>query len=254
MRAATARRCRSTSTRSRCCATSGRWPSRASSACRALALEAGAHGITVHPRPDERHIRRHDVFELAALLKDWPQAEFNIEGNPFHNLMELVREAAAAAVHLRARQRRAGHLRPRLGPGPRRRAAEAADRRGARARRARQPVHGCRRRRRWPRRAPSAPTASSSTPSPTRAPTARPGRRRRSPRFAAAARAAAAQGLGVNAGHDLNLANLGDFVRRGAGRARGLDRPRASSPTRSSSAWPRRCAPTSPRSPRSQPR
>ena len=35
--------------------------------------------------------------ELAALLKDWPQAEFNIEGNPFHNLMDFVRERAAAA-------------------------------------------------------------------------------------------------------------------------------------------------------------
>ena len=34
----------------------------------------------------------HDVHELAALLQDWPQAEFNIEGNPFHNLMEFVRE------------------------------------------------------------------------------------------------------------------------------------------------------------------
>ena len=58
-----------------------------------IALEAGAHGITVHPRPDERHIRRHDVFGLAAMLKDWPRAEFNIEGNPCHNLMEIVREA-----------------------------------------------------------------------------------------------------------------------------------------------------------------
>jgi pyridoxine 5-phosphate synthase len=55
-------------------------------------LEAGAQGITVHPRPDERHIRATDVRELAALLKDWPNAEFNIEGNPFHNLMEFVRE------------------------------------------------------------------------------------------------------------------------------------------------------------------
>ena len=60
--------------------------------CRAaqLCLQAGAHGITVHPRPDERHIRRQDVFDLADLMKSWPQAEFNIEGNPFHNLMELV--------------------------------------------------------------------------------------------------------------------------------------------------------------------
>lgn len=56
-----------------------------------LCLQAGAHGITVHPRPDERHIRAHDVYELAALLKTWPDREFNIEGNPFHNLMDFVR-------------------------------------------------------------------------------------------------------------------------------------------------------------------
>jgi pyridoxine 5-phosphate synthase len=56
-----------------------------------IALEAGAQGLTVHPRPDERHIRPHDVFELGTLLRDWPQAEFNIEGNPLHNLMPLAR-------------------------------------------------------------------------------------------------------------------------------------------------------------------
>jgi pyridoxine 5-phosphate synthase len=56
-----------------------------------IALQAGADGITVHPRPDARHITSQDVHDLAALLKSWPQAEFNIEGNPFHNLMELVR-------------------------------------------------------------------------------------------------------------------------------------------------------------------
>lgn len=56
-------------------------------------LEAGAHGITVHPRPDARHIRADDVRELHALLAaDWPRAEFNIEGNPFHNLMDFIRE------------------------------------------------------------------------------------------------------------------------------------------------------------------
>lgn len=54
-------------------------------------LEAGANGITVHPRPDERHIKAADVRALAVLLKRWPQAEFNIEGNPFHNLMDFVR-------------------------------------------------------------------------------------------------------------------------------------------------------------------
>jgi pyridoxine 5-phosphate synthase len=56
-----------------------------------LCLQAGADGITVHPRPDERHIRAHDVHDLAALLRQWPQAEYNIEGNPFHNLMDFIR-------------------------------------------------------------------------------------------------------------------------------------------------------------------
>jgi pyridoxine 5-phosphate synthase len=58
----------------------------------ALCLQAGAGGITVHPRPDARHIRGEDVRELHALLRSWPDAEFNIEGNPFHNLMDFVRE------------------------------------------------------------------------------------------------------------------------------------------------------------------
>jgi pyridoxine 5-phosphate synthase len=57
-----------------------------------LCLAAGAHGITVHPRPDARHIRSNDVFELAELLKSCPGREFNIEGNPFHNLMDFVRQ------------------------------------------------------------------------------------------------------------------------------------------------------------------
>jgi pyridoxine 5-phosphate synthase len=56
-----------------------------------LCLRAGAAGITVHPRPDARHIRAHDVADLANLLQQWPQAELNIEGNPFHNLMDFVR-------------------------------------------------------------------------------------------------------------------------------------------------------------------
>jgi len=56
-----------------------------------LCLQAGAHGITVHPRPDQRHIRDSDVHDLSALLKDWPDREYNIEGNPLHNLMPLVR-------------------------------------------------------------------------------------------------------------------------------------------------------------------
>jgi len=50
-------------------------------------IEAGAYGITVHPRPDERHIRYSDVYELAKMLT----VEFNIEGNPFTGkYMEIV--------------------------------------------------------------------------------------------------------------------------------------------------------------------
>ncbi len=56
-----------------------------------LCLEAGANGITVHPRPDARHIRAQDVYDLSQLLKDRAHVEFNIEGNPFHNLMDFVR-------------------------------------------------------------------------------------------------------------------------------------------------------------------
>jgi pyridoxine 5-phosphate synthase len=65
-----------------------------------LCLQAGARGITVHPRPDERHIRLHDVFELAALMRAWPDREFNIEGNPFHNLMGIVSEVQARGLPL----------------------------------------------------------------------------------------------------------------------------------------------------------
>jgi len=57
-----------------------------------LCMQAGARGITVHPRPDARHIRGEDVHLLHRLLKAWPDVEFNIEGNPFHNLMDFVRE------------------------------------------------------------------------------------------------------------------------------------------------------------------
>ncbi len=56
-----------------------------------MCLQAGANGVTVHPRPDGRHIRSRDVQDLHELLKQWPLAEFNIEGNPFHNLMDFIR-------------------------------------------------------------------------------------------------------------------------------------------------------------------
>jgi len=65
------------------------WPSVTGMA--RVVLDVGASGITVHPRPDERHIRRSDVFELAALMRaEYPEAEFNIEGYPSQDFFELV--------------------------------------------------------------------------------------------------------------------------------------------------------------------
>lgn len=56
-----------------------------------VALQAGSPGITVHPRPDQRHIRPDDVYRLADLMKEHPRAEYNIEGNPFEGeFMQLV--------------------------------------------------------------------------------------------------------------------------------------------------------------------
>lgn len=52
-----------------------------------LCIDAGANGITVHPRPDQRHIRVSDVFALAGNLA----VEFNIEGNPFAGAMASTR-------------------------------------------------------------------------------------------------------------------------------------------------------------------
>src|SRR5687767_9481234 len=51
--------------------------------CAKLCLDAGAAGITIHPRPDQRHIRAADVPEVARLVAGYIDAEFNIEGNPF---------------------------------------------------------------------------------------------------------------------------------------------------------------------------
>lgn len=67
----------------------------------ALCIAAGAAGITVHPRPDERHIRRSDVRELAADLAHSSQVEFNIEGNPLsEGFLELVFEVRPAQCTL----------------------------------------------------------------------------------------------------------------------------------------------------------
>jgi pyridoxine 5-phosphate synthase len=56
----------------------------------------GAQGITVHPRPDERHIRYSDVYEIYPLIK----TEFNIEGNPIAQFIDLVLEVKPAQVTL----------------------------------------------------------------------------------------------------------------------------------------------------------
>ena len=68
--------------------------------CARTILDAGAAGITVHPRPDARHIRADDVYALKEVVNEYPGAEFNIEGNPtapprdnypgFHHLIETV--------------------------------------------------------------------------------------------------------------------------------------------------------------------
>jgi pyridoxine 5-phosphate synthase len=54
-------------------------------------IAAGAQGITVHPRPDQRHIRPTDVQELAVCLRQHPTIELNVEGNPFPEFIDLVR-------------------------------------------------------------------------------------------------------------------------------------------------------------------
>lgn len=175
------------------------------------ALDAGAHGITVHPRPDERHIRRHDVVDLAELLKGWPDAEFNVEGNPFHNLMEIVREARprqctfvpdsaeqATSDHGWDLARDAERLAPLIDEahalGVRVSLFMDAD---ADVMAAAQAI-GADRVELYTEpyaQAHGSPSQAASLAA-----------------FASAARAAQSCGMGVNAGHDLNLANLGDFI------------------------------------------
>lgn len=75
------------------------WPSVVGMA--RVVLDAGASGITIHPRPDERHIRRTDVFDLAQLLAaDYPAAEFNIEGYPSEDFFALIDQVNPAQVTL----------------------------------------------------------------------------------------------------------------------------------------------------------
>lgn len=177
-----------------------------------LCLQAGADGITVHPRPDERHIRAPDVHDLAALVKQWPQAEYNIEGNPFHNLMGFVRavkphqctfvpdsegqftsdhgwDLVADGERLRplVRECRSLGVRVSLFMDPQPEAMALA--RGVGADRVELYTE------------------------PYAAAHGKPAQAGQLARFAAAAQAAQALGLGVNAGHDLNRDNLADFLR-----------------------------------------
>jgi len=68
--------------------------------CSKICLDAGAEGITVHPRPDQRHIKPDDVYALSKLLKSYPSAEFNIEGNPFFDYMHFAKDVLPAQCTL----------------------------------------------------------------------------------------------------------------------------------------------------------
>ena len=177
-----------------------------------LCLQAGAQGITVHPRPDQRHIRTHDVHELAALLKAWPDREYNIEGNPFHNLMPFVRELRPHQVtfvpdsegqftsdHGWRFPDDAERLRPLVAEcrelGVRVSLFMDAD--------ASAMVHA---------RAVGADRVELYT-EPYAAAFGTPQQAAQLERFRAAAQAALDDGLGVNAGHDLNRDNLTPFLR-----------------------------------------
>jgi pyridoxine 5-phosphate synthase len=183
-----------------------------------LALEAGAAGITVHPRPDQRHIRPGDVDEIAALLAEpqWRGREFNIEGNPlvgdYNLLVEQSKPDQCTLVPDSPEQATSDHgwdvaanldVLKRL--VERFHAAECRvsifmDPDVEQIRRV--PETG-------------ADRIELYTESYAVAFAAGGAARERSLReFAAAAQAALDLGLGVNAGHDLNLDNLGAFVER----------------------------------------
>jgi pyridoxine 5-phosphate synthase len=175
-------------------------------------LEAGADGITVHPRPDGRHVRGPDVAELAALLKRWPACEFNIEGNPFHGLLEFVEQVrphqctfvpdesgAFTSDHGWSLPADVERLRPLV---------QQARSLGARVSLFMDPE---------PAAMAHAATLGADRVELYTEPYAQAwGTPQQQPvlqRYAAAAAAARAAGLGVNAGHDLNLQNLAAFLR-----------------------------------------
>ncbi|VAW14059.1 Pyridoxine 5'-phosphate synthase [hydrothermal vent metagenome] len=178
-----------------------------------VAIDAGAAGITVHPRPDERHIRPSDITDLAALIRGEysGSVEFNIEGYPTEEFLSLVRntvpdqvtlvpdepgqatsdhgwpfpQSAALLTPIVSKLHQQG-MRVALFIDDEPEAARAAARVGAqRVELYTGPYHqACER-----------------------------GQEKASlARFAATAEAAHEAGLGINAGHDLNLDNLADFL------------------------------------------
>ena len=52
----------------------------------------GVHGITIHPRPDERHIHRKDAYDLASMLRDYSDVELNIEGYPSDDFLRIIEQ------------------------------------------------------------------------------------------------------------------------------------------------------------------
>ncbi len=177
-----------------------------------LCLQAGAAGITVHPRPDARHIRADDVNALADLLKAWPDREFNIEGNPFHNLMDFVQlvrphqvtfvpdsEGQFTSDHGWSFPQDAQRLKPLIAQ------AKAW---GARVSLFMDPVPEAM----AAAKAVGADRVELYTESYARA-FGTPSESNVLAAFEATAQAALAVGLGLNAGHDLNRDNLGTFLR-----------------------------------------
>jgi len=183
-----------------------------------LCLEAGASGITVHPRPDARHIRASDVRELAALMQDWPDREFNVEGNPFHNLMDCAAELVALKLPL--------HQLTFVPDGEGQLTSDHGWSFPQDAERLEPLIAQCRA---WGVRVSlfmdaeaSAMAAAKLTGAdrvelytePYAAAWGGAKQEAQLQRFADAAMAADLAGLGINAGHDLNLDNLAAFVRR----------------------------------------
>jgi pyridoxine 5-phosphate synthase len=176
-----------------------------------IALDAGAHGITVHPRPDGRHIRLPDVRELAALVAGRPGAEFNIEGNPFHSMLDLAREyrphqctlvpddpAAFTSDHGWDLERDGQRIAP---------VVAELRRLGIRVSLFMDPVADAMAR----ARAIGADRVELYT-EPYASAFDTPAQARELARYAAAARAARDAGLALNAGHDLNRRNLPAFL------------------------------------------